>query len=124
MVGEMVEDYERRHLGGLKGTAGTQLELFHTPMLSNREPVEMTVQLPPKADYMRMPECPIAREVLLKVQTRANEGMVTYGQTMERTDIDTQGWIEHTIEELLDAAAYLTRLKVDVNNVEARDYED
>ena len=60
---------------------------------------------------MEAPECPIATEVMLSVKKRADEGMKTYGKTMERTDISTVGWIDHTIEELLDAANYLTRLK-------------
>lgn len=33
---------------------------------------------------------------------------------MMRTDIDTIGWIDNAIEELLDAAIYLERLKVNL----------
>jgi hypothetical protein len=55
--------------------------------------------------------CPIARDVAERVAKRAAAGMAKYGVTMERTDVDTIGWIDHAIEELLDGAAYLTRLK-------------
>ena len=33
---------------------------------------------------------------------------------MEREDIDTAGWIDNAIEELLDGAIYLERLKVNI----------
>lgn len=69
---------------------------------------------PKVTDTITLPECPIAAAVAKKVVNRAEEGMKTYGQTMARTDIDTAGWIDHTVEELLDAAAYLTRLKQDL----------
>lgn len=65
--------------------------------------------------FLVEPECPIAREVMTIVSQRAAEGMKTYGKTMDRTDIDTVGWIDHTIEELLDATAYLVRLKRDLS---------
>lgn len=65
-------------------------------------------------ENIELPECPIACKVMETVKKRADVGMETYGQTMERIDIDTVGWIDNTIEELLDATAYLTRLKMDL----------
>lgn len=59
-------------------------------------------------------ECPIARQVAERVASRAKEGMKKYGVTMERTDVDVVGWIDHAIEEALDFAVYLTRLKKDL----------
>lgn len=56
-------------------------------------------------------ECPIVKEVIKRLEDRAKEGMKTYGVTMDRKDIDTVGWIDHAIEEALDLANYLTRLK-------------
>ena len=35
---------------------------------------------------------------------------------MMRDDLKAPEWIDHTIEELLDAAVYLERLKVDLND--------
>lgn len=54
---------------------------------------------------------PIVEEVLNRIQDRADLGMIKYGTSMMREDVDTLGWIDHAIEELLDAALYLTRLK-------------
>lgn len=61
-----------------------------------------------------LPQCPISSEVMKKVADRANQGMKTYGVTMARTDIDAEGWADHLLEELLDAACYLVRLKQDI----------
>ena len=64
-------------------------------------------------DYSEV-ECPYARAVADRVADRAKEGMKKYGVTMERTDINTLGWIDHAIEEALDFSVYLTRLKQDI----------
>lgn len=74
---------------------------------------EMTQRIIPRV-VPKDVECPIVQKVINKLRDRADEGMKTYGTTMERTDIDTVGWIDHTIEELLDAANYLMRLKEDL----------
>ena len=60
------------------------------------------------------PADPIVEEVLNRIKTRADAGMVKYGTSMMRTDVDDIGWCQHAIEELLDAALYLTRLKRDL----------
>lgn len=95
---------------------GEQMEMFEEELMDNEmERVEkeaMVATLP--RNSIRTPECPIAAEVMKQVSDRAAEGMNTYGQTMLRDDISTVGWIDHTIEELLDAACYLTRLKRDL----------
>lgn len=59
-------------------------------------------------------ECPIVREVIDTLINRAEEGMVKYGVTLERTDLTTKDWINHALEEALDFACYLTRLKRDL----------
>jgi len=64
-----------------------------------------------EAGTVDLPECPIASEVMRKVGSRAEEGMKTYGKTLADNPLPTDQWIDHTIEELLDAANYLTRLK-------------
>ncbi len=48
---------------------------------------------------------------------RSSAGMDTYGVPMTREDTTMVEWIDHTVEELLDAACYLERLKLDVARV-------
>lgn len=47
---------------------------------------------------------------------RMVKGLIKYGVTTERTDVDLLGWIQHLQEELLDAAVYCERLKNEVKN--------
>lgn len=56
------------------------------------------------------------RELL---KTRAETGFKKYGVTTERKDLSTQQWCQHAIEELLDGAIYLMRLKDDLKAIEA-----
>lgn len=56
------------------------------------------------------------RELL---KTRAETGFKKYGVTTERKDLTTQEWCQHAIEELLDGAIYLMRLKDDLKAIEA-----
>ena len=58
----------------------------------------------------------IVEAVMHKMATRSNEGMKKYGVSMERKDITTVGWIDNAIEEALDMAIYLERLKRDLNS--------
>lgn len=62
-------------------------------------------------ELIELPECPIASKVMKTVADRAAEGMKTYGTTLQDNPLTTVEWIDHTIEELLDAANYLERLK-------------
>jgi hypothetical protein len=57
---------------------------------------------------------PIVATVMQRMSDRSAGGMEKYGCTMMREDVPTTGWIDHAIEELLDAAIYLERLKVDL----------
>tara|TARA_R110000796_G_scaffold141860_1_gene258250 strand:+ start:802 stop:1095 length:294 start_codon:yes stop_codon:yes gene_type:complete len=57
---------------------------------------------------------PIVSKVIQRISDRSKEGIKKYGCTMEREDIDTAGWIDNAIEELLDGAIYLERLKVNI----------
>lgn len=58
---------------------------------------------------------PIVEAVVLRMQKRSRDGIKKYGCTMEREDISTSEWIDHAIEEALDFAVYLERLKRDIN---------
>ena len=57
---------------------------------------------------------PIVNQVITRMTDRSKEGMVKFGQTMAECDKPTVDWIDDTIEELLDAACYLERLKKNV----------
>ena len=45
------------------------------------------------------------------LRQRHKAGLKKYGVTVDRTDLKLEDWIQHAIEELLDGAAYLTRIK-------------
>lgn len=47
--------------------------------------------------------------MLLKV--RSETGIKKYGTTLDRTDLSVKEWIDHAIEESLDHALYLQRIK-------------
>lgn len=52
------------------------------------------------------------------LRQRDAKGLVKYGVSLDRTDLTQEQWIQHTIEELLDAAAYLEGLKRTLANRE------
>ena len=45
--------------------------------------------------------------VCKKVQKRAEFGLLKYGVTLERTDLNTLEWLVHAQEEAMDSANYL-----------------
>ena len=53
----------------------------------------------------------IEDEVCEEIQARAEHGLNKYGVTMERGDLNTREWLQHLLEELLDAAVYVKRLQ-------------
>ena len=50
-------------------------------------------------------------EVAQLMRTRAEKGKQTYGTTMDRDDLSTDEWLDHAVEEALDLAIYLTKIK-------------
>ncbi len=50
-------------------------------------------------------------EVRQMLRERMHRGLNKYGVNTDRTDLSTEEWIQHAIEEALDLAVYLTRLK-------------
>ena len=56
-------------------------------------------------------EC--VNNVLEKMISRSNQGMIKFGLTIKKNNKPTLAWIEDTQEELLDATIYLERLKND-----------
>jgi hypothetical protein len=53
----------------------------------------------------------VVEAVVKKFQDRSRVGIEKYGTTLDRTDIDFDGWAEHLRQELMDAILYLERLK-------------
>lgn len=53
----------------------------------------------------------IEDEVCEEIQARAEKGLDKYGVSMERGDLDIHEWLQHLLEELLDAAVYVKRLQ-------------
>ena len=66
--------------------------------------------------------CPFADAVARRIAERAQEGLVKYGVTCERTDLDLRQWLTHLQEELMDASVYIERTKFELWR-EKEDYE-
>ena len=60
----------------------------------------------------------IEDEVCEEIQARAARGLNKYGVTMEREDLDIHEWLQHLLEELLDAAVYVKRLQKEYAEME------
>jgi anthranilate/para-aminobenzoate synthase component II len=45
------------------------------------------------------------------LKTRSETGIRKYGTTLDRTDLSVKQWIDHAIEESLDHALYLMKIK-------------
>ena len=45
------------------------------------------------------------------LKSRSETGIRKYGTTLDRTDLEVKQWIDHAIEEALDHALYLQRIK-------------
>lgn len=59
----------------------------------------------------------IIYEVAALMRRRADIGKQTYGTTMDRNDLTTEEWLDHAIEEALDLAIYLTKVKRDLKDL-------
>ena len=57
----------------------------------------------------------IIYEVAALMRRRADVGRHKYGTTMDRNDLTREQWIDHAIEEALDFAIYLTKIKKVLN---------
>ena len=51
----------------------------------------------------------IVESVRKDLNARSKVGIQKYGVTLDRTDIDLKGWLQHAYEETLDKALYLKR---------------
>ena len=62
----------------------------------------------------------IIYQVVKLIKDRADRGLQTYGVTMDRDDLTLDQWFDHAIEEALDLAIYLTKLKTTLNENNAQ----
>jgi len=53
----------------------------------------------------------IVESVIEQFKQRSEVGINKYGVTLDRKDLSTLQWIQHTQEELMDAILYLQKLK-------------
>jgi hypothetical protein len=51
--------------------------------------------------------------VIKKFKDRSDVGIKKYGTTLDRKDINFDGWAEHLQQELMDGILYLERLRKD-----------
>ena len=49
------------------------------------------------------------------LRSRSETSIRKYGTTLDRTDLEVKQWIDHAIEESLDHALYLMKLKDELN---------
>ena len=61
---------------------------------------------------------PNVTAVVQRMLNRAHFGLIKYGVTTERTDIDLKGWLQHLQEELMDATIYIERIKKEQQQAE------
>lgn len=59
---------------------------------------------------------PVVNRNIERLFLRSKAGMINYGVSMVDQDHTTVEWIDHAIEEALDFANYLERLKMDLKN--------
>lgn len=73
-----------------------------------------------------IPDDEVVDIVVDKYKKRAREGYLKYKTNLMRQDLTTFDWINHLMEELMDATLYLQRLKMQINalDVSIEDEED
>lgn len=52
---------------------------------------------------------PIVETLIAKLRTRSTVGVRKYGTTLAANNLPLKAWLEHHLEELLDAAGYVQR---------------
>jgi hypothetical protein len=58
----------------------------------------------------------VVQSVVEKFVDRAEMGFKKYNATLDRRDLTTEEWINHALEEHMDAILYLTKLKQTLKN--------
>ena len=60
---------------------------------------------------------PVVQQVVNKFVSRSDVGFAKYGKTMIDDKSDIKIWLNHVQEELMDAALYIQRLKIEIEDV-------
>jgi hypothetical protein len=60
----------------------------------------------------------VVRAVRQDLLDRSELGIDKYNNTLDRTDIDLKGWLQHAYEECLDQANYLKRSIIEIERNE------
>ena len=60
----------------------------------------------------------VVRAVRQDLLYRSELGIDKYNNTLDRTDIDLKGWLQHAYEECLDQANYLKRSIIEIEKNE------
>ena len=63
----------------------------------------------------KLTEDNLVASIIKRANDRANEGIVTYGDTMDDATKPTVDWIKDTQEELWDAIVYLEKVRQILN---------
>ena len=58
----------------------------------------------------------VVQSVVEKFIDRAEMGFTKYNNTLDRKDLSVEEWINHALEEHMDAILYLTKLKQELKN--------
>jgi hypothetical protein len=70
----------------------------------------------PKIKYTEFTPDSVVQSVVEKFVARAEMGFKKYNATLDRRDLTTEEWINHALEEHMDAILYLTKLKQTLKN--------
>lgn len=65
----------------------------------------------------------ITEEIVEMLRERSEVGKAKYGVSMDRTDLVGSDWCQHAIEELLDGAQYLMKIKRHFELIESKQVE-
>jgi hypothetical protein len=69
---------------------------------------------PPKPKGKQSATDPIVESVVYDLRTRSDVGVKKYGVTLARDDLSLEQWVQHALEEAMDLALYLKRIKVEL----------
>ena len=69
---------------------------------------------PPKPKGKQSAQDPIVESVIYDLRTRSDVGVKKYGVTLARDDLSLEQWVQHALEEAMDLALYLKRIKVEL----------
>jgi len=72
---------------------------------------------PPRPKGKQSVQDPIVESVVYDLRTRSDVGVKKYGVTLARDDLSLEQWVQHALEEAMDLALYLKRIKVELEKV-------